>query len=129
MGTVSKTEIWIGSLTILATGLIHLALARGEAEEALYLGLLFVAHGVLAAIAAIGIYRGARAWGWGLGLLLAVGAIVGYVISRTVGLPGMEVEEWLQPIGILALVLEAAFVVLFFRTVSTRPQVGMTAKQ
>jgi hypothetical protein len=127
MGRISKTEMWIGSLTILATGVIHLALARGEAEEAPYLGLLFLAHGVLAAVAAIGIYRGARAWGWGLGLLLAVGAVAGYIISRTVGLPGMEVEEWLQPMGILALVLEAAFVVLFFRVLAAGPEVTSQA--
>jgi hypothetical protein len=37
-------------------------------------------------------------------------AFVGYVISRTVGLPGLPVEEeWLEPLGLLSLLIEALF--------------------
>jgi hypothetical protein len=33
------------------------------------------------------------------------------VISRTVGLPGLPVEtEWLEPLGVLSLAVEALFV-------------------
>ena len=33
------------------------------------------------------------------------------MISRTVGLPGLPVEtEWLEPLGVLSLVVEALFV-------------------
>jgi hypothetical protein len=36
---------------------------------------------------------------------------VGYVISRTVGLPGLPaVEEWLEPLGLLSLLVEGLFV-------------------
>jgi hypothetical protein len=49
--------------------------------------------------------------GWFLGLLVAGGAFAGYVISRTVGLPGLPVEtEWLEPLGVLSLLVEALFV-------------------
>jgi hypothetical protein len=59
-----------------------------------------------------------------LGALVAGGAFVAYVISRTVGLPGLGVEEeWLEPLGVLSMVVEALFVGLFL-TVFVRPKGG-----
>ncbi len=98
-----------GTSLIAAVGLIHLLEAPEELEEITYLGLLFLVNFGGAVVAAIGIYRGHR-WGWGLGTLLAAGAFIGYVISRTIGLPGMPVEEWLEPLGVLSLLVEALFV-------------------
>jgi uncharacterized membrane protein YfcA len=82
-------------------------------EEGSYTGLLYLANFVGALAAATGIYREKR-WGWALGLLVAAGAFVGYVVSRTVGLPGLPVEtEWLEPLGVLSLIVEALFVGLY----------------
>jgi uncharacterized membrane protein YfcA len=103
-----NTVVWMGILLIAALGLIHLLEAPEELEEATYLGLLFLANFGGAVVAAIGIYRGHK-WGWGLGALLAGGAFVGYVISRTLGLPGMPVEEWLVPLGVISLLVEGLF--------------------
>jgi hypothetical protein len=100
---------WAGASLIAAVGLIHLLEAPEELEEATYLGLLFLANFGGAVAAAIGIYRG-HTWGWGLGVLLAGGAFVGYVISRTLGLPGMPVEAWLEPLGVLSLLVEGLFI-------------------
>jgi uncharacterized membrane protein YczE len=74
-------------------------------------------------LAAIVIYRG-RSWGWSLGALVSVGPFAGYVISRTIGLPGLGVEEeWLELLGLLSLLVEALFVGLF-PTVFVRPKGG-----
>jgi len=43
---------------------------------------------------------------------MAAGSMLGYVLSRTVGVPGMEIEAWLQPLGILSLLVEGAFILL-----------------
>ena len=84
---------------------------------------MFLVNFFGAILAAIGIYRG-RSWGWGLGALVSVGAFVGYVISRTIGLPGLPVEEeWLEPLGLLSLLVEALFVGLHL-TVFVRPTGG-----
>jgi hypothetical protein len=101
---------------ILVTGAIHFIDAPGSFGDATYKGLLFVANGIAAIVAAFGIYRGERLWGWGLGMLVAAGALVGYVISRTVGLPGIAPDVWLEPLGILSLIVETAYVVLFVRS-------------
>ena len=101
--------VWAGISLIVVVGFIHLLEALEELEEVTYLGLLFLANSGGAIAAAIGIYRN-YGWGWSLGALVAGGAFVGYVISRTTGLPGMPVEEWLEPLGVLSLLVEALFV-------------------
>jgi uncharacterized membrane protein YfcA len=113
---------WVGASLLAALGLIHLLEAPEELEEATYLGLLFLANFGGAVVAVIGIYRNFR-WGWSLGALLAGGAFAGYVISRTIGLPGMDVEEWLEPLGVLSLIIEALFLGLWLATFA-RPLKG-----
>jgi uncharacterized membrane protein len=50
-----------------------------------------------------------------LGVLVPGGAVVGYIVSRSVGLPGFEqaVGRWSGPRGVLSLVVEVLFVALF----------------
>ena len=110
---VSRNLKWLGMALIVLVGVIHFADAPDSFEEAFYKGALFVANGVGALVAAIGISRGAKSWGWTLGALVAAGAFVGYVASRTVGLPGLGVDTWMEPMGILSLVAEGLFVVLY----------------
>jgi hypothetical protein len=102
-----------GIALILVTGAIHFIDAPGSFGDATYKGVLFLANGIAAVVAAFGIYRGERTWGWGLGVLVAGGALVAYVVSRTMGLPGLVPDIWLEPLGILSLMVEAAFIVLF----------------
>jgi hypothetical protein len=108
----TKFVFWLAIVLILQIGLIHLMTAQGEYEEAPYLGYLFAANFFAALFAAYGIYRRQR-WGWLLGLLIVVGSLAGYIWSRTLGMPGMHVEEWFNPYGIVALSLEGIFVLLF----------------
>jgi hypothetical protein len=122
-----------GISLIVVVGLIHLINSPGDLQEGAYTGVLYLDNFV-GALAAVGIYRG-KGWGWALGLLVAAGAFAGYVISRTVGLPGLPVEEeWLEPLGVLSLVVEALFVGVFVavlarpeeesRAVEARPSAG-----
>jgi hypothetical protein len=110
--TQGKLLTWIGIVLIALEGLIHLLDAPDSFEDATYKGLLFVAIVLGAAVASVGIYRGHR-WGWSFGALIAGSALVGYVISRTTGLPGSSAEEWLEPLGILSLIVEGLFVGLY----------------
>ncbi len=110
----SKIVAAIGIALLIAIGLIHFATARDSFGDAAYKGILFVANGLGSLVAAVGIARGARSWGWGLGLLIAVSAFVGYALSRTVGLPMLpaEPDKWLEPLGIASFVAEGAFSLL-----------------
>jgi len=104
---------WLAIVLILETGLLHLMTAQSEFEEVAYMGYLFVGNFLGSLLAAYGIYR-KQLWGWLLGLFIAVGSIAGYALSRTKGMPGMEVEEWLAPYGVIALSVESIFILLFF---------------
>ncbi|MCX6048967.1 MAG: hypothetical protein NT075_28030 [Chloroflexi bacterium] len=81
---ISSVVLWVAIALILATGIIHFMEAPENLSEAPYKGVLFLLNGIGALIAAIGIYRGSRSWGWGLGALVAAGAVAGYIMSRTV---------------------------------------------
>ena len=116
MTTSSTTVKWLAMAAIVATGVIHLVEAPDAFGEATYKGVLFVANGVFALVAAVGVYQNQRTRGWLLGLLVAGGSLIGYVLSRTVGLPGLpaEPDAWLEPIGVASLVVEGLFGLLFF---------------
>jgi hypothetical protein len=107
----SETFQWVSVAAIVLIGVIHLLMISQEYDEAPYMGILFGLNFIAAVIAAAGIYRRAN-WGWLLGMGIAIGSFIGYALSRTVGLPGMEIEEWLQSVGVLSLVIESLFVVL-----------------
>ena len=121
--TPSRAVKWLAIAAILGTGLIHVMEARDAFGDATYKGLLFIGNGVGAVTAATGIYREQRALGWLLGLLVAGGAILAYVASRTIGLPGLpaEPDAWLEPMGVASLLCETTFVILFTVTCLSRP--------
>ena len=113
-----KALISAGVLLMLACGLIHLIGAPEHLQEATYIGVLFVINAAGSLVAAIGIYRD-RLWGWLLGLLVAGGAFVMFMVSRFIGLPAYQehVGMWLgdsgaDRLGIPSLFVEAPLVVL-----------------
>ena len=118
---VPDVPVGAGVSLIVVVGLIHLINSPGDLAEGSYTGVLYLANFVGALAAAVGIYRRKR-WGWLLGWLVAGGAFGGYVISRTVGLPGLPIEtEWLEPLGVLSLVVEGLFVGLYL-AILARPK-------
>lgn len=130
MNLTSRTSAWGAVIALLATALIHFVEAPAAFAEARYKGLLFVANGVGALIAVGGISRGAWSWGWLLGALVAGGAIVGYVASRTVGLPGIpaEPDAWMEPWGVASLVAEGLVVLLFLVALRSRRRTTSTTQ-
>jgi hypothetical protein len=98
----------IGAGLILVSGLIHLFLTREHFEEAAYLGLLFLADFVGAAVAAFGVYKGYR-WGWVLGALVVAGAFALYVVAGAGRLPGVDEHHALEPLGLVTKAAEALF--------------------
>lgn len=96
------------AVALAAIGGIHLLLAPEYLGEQAYIGALFAAGGLAAVIGAIALWRSDHAASWGIGALIAAGMGVGFVLSRTVGLPGFHESEW-ELSGLISLVLEAGF--------------------
>lgn len=110
--TLPRNWRWGGIVLIVLTGLIHALEAPEYLAEVPYLGVSFVLNAIGGLVAAVGIARERREWGWLLGLVVAGGALVMHALSRSVGLPGFAGKLWFEPIGVLALLVEGLFVAL-----------------
>ena len=105
---MSKRKIAIAFISIV--GLIHLALSPEYFDEQPYIGVLFVLGAVGCGLVAVMLGRNGRdARAWALGTMISAGMFVGFILSRTVGLPGFHEGEW-EISGIVSLILEAGFV-------------------
>jgi hypothetical protein len=105
-----RTLLIRGGLVAIAA--LHVAAAPDEWEDARVVFWLFIAlAAVCVAVAAWpGLGRDRRAPAAVLGLALV--PMVGYVVSRTTGLPGAtdDIGDWANPLGLAALAVEAALV-------------------
>src|SRR4051795_6416058 len=113
LSTPSRSLAFGGALLILVIGIIHAVEAPGYLDEQVYVGVLFVlnAIGSFVVAGALAARPGWRA-AWGLGALIAAGAFVAFVLSRTTGLPSFKEEGLEGFVGVLSLIAEAAFVFL-----------------
>ena len=97
---------------ILAIGILHAVLVPEYLSEQAYVGVLFILTAIGAAVVAPWLwFRGGRL-PWLLGGLIAVCTFVGFIASRTVGLPSFKANDW-EVTGIVSLLLEAAVFALW----------------
>ena len=106
---MTSTTRKISAAALAAVGVIHLVLSPEYLSEEAYIGLLFIAGGLLLCALAVALWRADNVPSWFLGALTMAGMGIGFVLSRTTGLPGFHESEW-ELSGIVALVLEAGFV-------------------
>lgn len=109
-----------GVALILAVGAVHLVETPEHFEAAAYLGILFVLNAALCLVAAVGILRGAKGWGWTLGALVCGLSVLGYLVSRLFGLPGFPeaAGAWDTPMGSLAAILAGLFLAGWFSVIT-----------
>ena len=114
--TVTPVPLLIlGAGLLIAIAIIHLqdqgGLLGGESPTWLKYGYYLVEFGSL--ISALLVIRG-KAIGWALGLASSVGPFVGYILSRTVGVPGDpgDVGNWGYLLGTVSLLVEGSFAIL-----------------
>ena len=116
-----KTRKWAAA-AIGGTGLIHLLLAPEYFGEQAYVGVLFLGGAAVCGYVAGKIWTGREvAFDWLLGAATAAGMFIGFVLSRTVGLPGFHESEW-DLSGIVSMLLEAGFVGAAVAALSRSPR-------
>src|SRR3954447_11714372 len=102
----------VAAVGLTGIALIHLLDSIGKFHETPYMGWMYVALmlGCIATGAALvaGHFREA----WLAAVVLPLSAIVGFVLTRTTGLPQAhgDVGNWTEPLGLAALFTEAAVV-------------------
>jgi hypothetical protein len=109
MTQITRRHVAAGLLA--ATGVLHLLLAPEYLGEQAYVGVLFILGGAGALLVAARLWVAEDALAWLAGAAMAAGMALGFVLSRTTGLPGFHESEW-ELSGLLSLLLEGGFVVL-----------------
>lgn len=113
----ATTEVLVrggAALGLAAIALIHFLDLFSKLDETPYLGVVYLGLIGAALVMAGGLVRGAgRRWWVGAAALAAL-TMVGYVLSRSVGLPASTVDigNWEEPLGLASLFVEAVVVVL-----------------
>lgn len=105
----------LGACCAVANTVLHGLLVPDHLEEKLYIGVLFaVGSAVMLVVAAALLISKRPLLAWLTGAAVSLGMIVGFLLSRTVGLPdGYREASWEPPFGVLSLTVEGLFIVTF----------------
>ena len=110
----------IAAIAIALVGVIHLVLAPEQLKTETYVGVLFIVGGLAALYVAVRLWMAPDRRAWTLGAAVAACMFVGFILSRTTGLPGFKEPEW-ELSGIVSLILEAGFIGAFLATRRAQP--------
>ncbi len=105
---------------------IHAVLAPTHLKETPYIGALFIAATViLTGVLVSLVLRRTRTAGWIVGAVSSAGMFIGFIVSRTVGLPDYH-ESWTSDggLGLLSLPPELIFIGAALYAVRVRPAPG-----
>lgn len=131
MNSTSATEVTLRGLGVCcAVGnvVLHGLLVPDHLEEKFYVGFLFaVGSAVMFVVAAALVALRRPMIAWLTGALVSLGMIIGFLLSRTVGLPdGYYEPGWEPPYGPLSLIVEGLFVLAFLAWLGGRPTTRST---
>jgi hypothetical protein len=104
----------LGFIGLLAIALIHLLDVFSKFHETPYLGLMYILLMVTSIGVAFALLHTGRPIAWVAAGSLAALTILGFVLSRTTGLPSSsdDVGNWKEPLGVASLFVESAVVIL-----------------
>jgi drug/metabolite transporter (DMT)-like permease len=126
IGTLDKRRA--AALVIAAVGAIHLLLVPEYLDEQPYLGILFALGAAVCALVSTRLWQFDDAASWVLGAIAAAGMGIGFVMSRTTGLPGFHESEW-ELSGIVSVLLEISFIALSVTDLRRRRRVRLVTAE
>ena len=94
---------------LIAVAAIHLLDLRSKMEETPYLGVGYILVIITALVLVERIVVGAKKIDFLAAAGLCLSVLVGFVVNRTVGMPGAmgDIGNWFEPLGLVSLVVEA----------------------
>jgi hypothetical protein len=104
----------IAVVGLAGVALIHLLDSPGTFDQQAYKGWLYIGLIAGSVLTAAALIRSSDSRAWAAAALLPLGALTGFVISRTVGLPGGadDIGNWTEPLGLASLFVESSLVAL-----------------
>jgi len=104
----------VAAVGLAAIGLIHLLDAPSKYGETPYMFWMYLALIAGCLLGAVLLLRAHSRLGWAATMALSSSPFIGYVLSRTTGLPGAmgDIGNWTEPLGLASLYVEACVCVL-----------------
>jgi hypothetical protein len=104
----------VGFIGLLAIALIHLLDVFSKFHETPYLAVMYILLMLASIAVAFALLHTGRPIAWVAAGSLAVLTMLGFVLSRTTGLPASsgDIGNWKEPLGVASLFVEGAVVVL-----------------
>jgi len=119
MPTLYQRVMTAGAVLIGLAGIIaiHVMDLQGKLEETPYLGIGYIAVCLIAGFLMVRMISGPTRLDFLAAAALSAAVFAGYVVNRTVGMPGAmdDVGNWMEPLGLLSLVIEAFTCVMALR--------------
>ena len=108
-----------------ARALIHLLELQGKFNETHYLGVGYALLIVACVVAGAMLLHSNDRRGWAIGGGAAFVTLVGYSVTRTVGLPQSngDIGNWLEPIGLASIFIEAVVTAVALYALATMKSV------
>ena len=107
---------WAGALLCLVVAAIHVVDQGGivTMRDPYYVGVAYYVLEIAAVVAAVLLLIGLVRLGWLLATGVAVGPLLGYILSRGPGLPDYsdDIGNWTEPLGLVSLAVEGALLLL-----------------
>ncbi|MCX5320539.1 hypothetical protein [Streptomyces sp. NBC_00120] len=107
---------WAGALLCLAVAAVHVVDQGGisATRDPYYIGVAYHVLEIAAVVAAVLLLIGLVRLGWLLAAMVAVGPLLGYILSRGPGLPDYsdDIGHWTEPLGLVSLAVEGALLLL-----------------
>ena len=123
----NSTRRWAAVL-IGAVGAVHLLLVPEYLGEQPYLGMLFALGTAGCALVSTRLWQSEDTASWVFGSFVAAGMAIGFVLSRTVGLPGFHESDW-ELSGVVSLLLELLFMAVAVVGLRSRKHASLKTSQ
>lgn len=110
-GTMRSAALMLGLAGIIA---VHVMDLPGKLAEVPYMGVMYIGVILAAGVLIHRLITGPNQHDYLAATTLAAAVLVGFVINRTLGMPGAtdDIGNWTEPLGLLSLVVEAWVVVM-----------------
>ncbi len=112
----------IAVVGLASVALIHVLDLPGTFDSQAYKGWLYLGLIAGCVLTAAALIRASDPRAWLAAMLLPLGAMVGFVISRTVGIPGGadDIGNWTEALGLASLFVEGSVVALAAGVIQAR---------
>jgi hypothetical protein len=102
------------AIGLMAVGVVHMLEVHGQLSGAVWLAVGFALLAVVAPVVGLWLLTRPSPVAWQLSALVCLSAGVGYILTRSVPVPGDtgDVGNWLEPLGVVSLMTEAIVIIL-----------------